>query len=147
MEMLIFWVETIFFHLKPGIYQQEGLVICLPVITNIYMEFFEEMDLGLASLKTTIWSRYIDGTFILWPHQETVQILLDHVNAVRTLTHFIMKEETKESSGITGCTHNLQRKRSKISVHTSQSSSDSTLIPIIYTDETKGSSDVYNIMQ
>lgn len=108
MEMLIFCVETILFHLKPGIYQQEGLVMFLPVITNIYMEFFEEIDLGLAS------SRYIDDTLILWPHQETVQILLDHVNAVRTLTHFIMKEETRESSGITGCTHNLQRKRSEI---------------------------------
>ena len=30
-----------------------------------------------------MWLRYVDDTFILWPHQEDVQILLDHVNSIR----------------------------------------------------------------
>lgn len=38
------------------------------------------MSLGIASLKPTVWPRYADDTFKLWPHQETVQILLDYVN-------------------------------------------------------------------
>ena len=41
-----------------------------PVLANIYMEYFEEIALGSPSLKPSIWLRYVDDTFILWPHQE-----------------------------------------------------------------------------
>ena len=32
-------------------------------------------------------------TFILWPHQEDVQILLDHVNSIRSSIQFTMEKE------------------------------------------------------
>ena len=54
------------------------------MLANIYMEYFEEMALGSRSLKPCMWLRYVDDTFILWPHQEDVQILLDHVNSIRS---------------------------------------------------------------
>ena len=47
------------------------------------MEYFEEMALGSTPLKPSMWLRYVDDTFILWPHQEDVQISLDHVNSIR----------------------------------------------------------------
>ena len=53
-----------------------------PVLTNMYMKYFEEMALGSKSIKPSLWLRYIDDLFILWPHQEDVQILLDHVNSI-----------------------------------------------------------------
>ena len=53
-----------------------------PVLANLYMEYFEEMALGSTSLKPSMWLRYVDDTFILWPHQEDVQILLDRVNFI-----------------------------------------------------------------
>ena len=53
-----------------------------PVLANIFMEYFEEMALGSTSLKPSMWLRYVDDTFILWPRQEDVQILLDHVNSI-----------------------------------------------------------------
>ena len=60
-----------------------------PVLANIYMEYFEVMALGSTSLKPSMWLRYVDDTFILWPHQ----ILLDHVNSIRPSIQFTMEKE------------------------------------------------------
>ena len=87
MEILTFCVETTYFGMGSDIYrQEEGLAMgssLSPELANIYMEFFKEMALGSTSLKPSMWLRYVDDTFILWPHQEDVQILLDHVNSIR----------------------------------------------------------------
>ena len=40
-----------------------------------------------------MWLRYVDDIFILWPHQEDVQILLDHVNSIRPFIQFTMVKE------------------------------------------------------
>ena len=79
------------------IYQQEeGLAMGSPlsaVLANIYTKYFEEMALGSASLKSPMWVRYVDDTFILWPHQEDIQILLDHVSSIRPSIQFTMGKE------------------------------------------------------
>ena len=41
----------------------------------------------------TMWLRYVDDTFILWPHQEDVQILLDHMNSIQPSIQFTMEKE------------------------------------------------------
>ena len=95
--MLTFCVETTYLGMGSDIYwQEEGLAMgspLSPVLANIYMEYFEEMALGSTSLKPSIWLRYGDDTFILWPHQENVQILLDHVNSIRPTIQFTMEKE------------------------------------------------------
>ena len=86
-EMLTLCAETTYFGMGSDIYRQEGLAMgspLSPVLANIYMEYFEEMALGSTSLKPSMWLRYVDDTFIFWPHQEDVQILLDHVNSIRS---------------------------------------------------------------
>ena len=97
MEMLTFCVETTYFGMGFDIYrQEEGLAMgspLSPVLANLYMEYFEEMALGSTSLKPSMWLRYVDDTFILWPHQEDVQILLDHVNSIRPSIPFTMEKE------------------------------------------------------
>ena len=97
MEMLTFCVETTYFGMGSDIYrQEEGLAMgspLSPVLANIYMEYFEEMALGSTSLKPSMWLGYVDDTFILWPHQEHVQILLDHVNSNRPSIQFTMEKE------------------------------------------------------
>ena len=96
MEMLTFCVETTYFGMGSDIYWQEGRAMGLPlspVLANIYMEYFEEMALGSTSLKPSMWLRYVDDTFILWPHQEDVQTLLDHVNSIWPSIKFIMEKE------------------------------------------------------
>ena len=64
-----------------------------PVLANIYIKYFKEMVLGSTSLKPSMWLRYVDDTFILWSHQENVQILLDHVNSIRPSIQFTMEKE------------------------------------------------------
>ena len=97
MEMLTFCVETIYFRIGSDIYQQEeGLSKgspLSPVLANIYMEYFEEMALGSTSRKPSIWLRYVDDTFILWLHQEDVQVLLHHENSIRPSISFTMEKE------------------------------------------------------
>ena len=61
------------------------------------MEYFEERELESISLKPTIWLRYVDDSFILWPHQEDVQILLDHVNSIRPSIQFTMEKESNNT--------------------------------------------------
>ena len=82
MEMLTFCVETTDFGVGFDIYQQEERLAMgsqlSPVLVNIYMEYFEEM----TSLKLSMWLRYVNDTFILWPHQEDVQTLLDYIYTV-----------------------------------------------------------------
>ena len=76
--------------------RREGLAIgspLSPMLANIYMEYFEEMALGSSSLKPSRWLKYVDDTFILWPHQEDVQTLLDHVNLIRQSIQFTMEKE------------------------------------------------------
>ena len=97
MKMLTFCVETTYFGMGSDKYQHEEWLAMgsplSPVLANIYMEYFEEMVLGSKSLKPSMWLRYVDDTFILWPHQEDVQTLLDHVNSIRPSIQFTMEKE------------------------------------------------------
>ena len=64
MQMLT-CVETTYFGMGSEIYrQEEGLVMgspLLPVLANIFMEYFEEVSLGSTSLKPSMWLKYVDG--------------------------------------------------------------------------------------
>ena len=97
MEMLTFCVETSYFGMGSDIYRQEEELAMSsplsPVLAKIYMKYFEEMALGSTSLKPSIWLRYTDDKFILRPHQEDVQILLDYVNSIRPSIQFTMEKE------------------------------------------------------
>ena len=96
MEMLTFCVETTYFGMGSDIYRQEGLAMGSSlslVLADIYLEYFEEMALGSTSLKPLMWLRYVDDTFVLWPHQEDVQKLLDHVNSIWPSIQFTLEKE------------------------------------------------------
>ena len=41
-----------------------------PTVVNLYMEAFEERALESAVLCPRVWLRYVDDTFVLWPHGE-----------------------------------------------------------------------------
>ena len=96
-EMLTFCVKTTFFGMESDIYQQEE---CLamgsplsPVLANVYMEYFKVMALRSISLKPSMWLRYVDDTFLFWPHQEYVQALIDDVNSIHSSIQFTMEKE------------------------------------------------------
>jgi len=46
-----------------------------PVIANFFMEDFEKKAIEQETHKRVCWSRYVDGTFVIWPHgQEKLPI-------------------------------------------------------------------------
>ena len=117
MEMLT-CVETPYIGIGSDIYRQdEGLAMgspLSPVLTNIYIEYFEEMALGSTSLKQSMWLRFVDDSFILWPHQEDVQILLDHVNSIRPSIQFTMEKEQDNKINLPRCISKTHRARIQV---------------------------------
>ena len=66
--------------------QAEGAIMGLPlspIVANLFMEAFEEKALGSAVLRPRMWVRYVDDTFVLWPHKEDEL----ETNSIDTLIH------------------------------------------------------------
>jgi hypothetical protein len=65
-----------------------------PVIANFYMEVFEEMALNQAPHKPLCWFRYVDDTFVIWPHSpDRLKDFLDHLNGIHQNIQFTMEME------------------------------------------------------
>ena len=60
------------------------------------MEMFEEEVIKSASDKPSLWVRYVDDTFVIWPHGDSkLQTFLAHLNDRQDSIKFTMeKEET-----------------------------------------------------
>lgn len=39
-----------------------------PVVANLYMDYFESELLPTLSLLPSMWARYVDEIFAIWPH-------------------------------------------------------------------------------
>jgi len=65
--------------------QVEGAAMGSPlslVVANLFMEAFEERALESAVLRPRIWLRYVDDTFVHWPHgEDKVDTFHNHLNA------------------------------------------------------------------
>jgi retron-type reverse transcriptase len=67
-----------------------------PVIANFIMDAFEEKALKQASHKPLCWFRYVDDTFVIWPHRpEKLEGFLDHLNDFHRNIQFTMEMENK----------------------------------------------------
>ncbi len=66
-----------------------------PIIANIFMEHLEERALESASKKPSLWLRYVDDTFTLWPHnQDSLDEFLHHLNSICPTIQFTMETES-----------------------------------------------------
>ena len=85
-----------------------------PVVANLFMEAFEERALESAVLRPRLWLRYVDDTFVLWPHSaEELDTFQDHLNSQHPAIQFTME---KESNGkIVFLDVLVERKGSKLS--------------------------------
>ena len=69
-----------------------------PVITNIYMEYFEEMVLGPQCPITTLWwKRYVDNVISI-VKKDKVYTLFNHLNSVDTHIKFTMQTTANDGS-------------------------------------------------
>jgi len=65
-----------------------------PVIANFYMEDFETKAIEKAIHKPACWYRYVDDTFVLWPHgQEKLMDFLNHLNGIHNKIQFTIEIE------------------------------------------------------
>jgi hypothetical protein len=69
-----------------------------PVIANYYTEHFEQQAINKVPRKPTHWYRYMDDTFVVWPHrEEELCKFLDHLNSIHHNIKFTMEVEKNQS--------------------------------------------------
>ena len=65
-----------------------------PSIANYYMEFFENKALESTMKKPTLWLRYVDDVFAIWPHgRQNLSIFLNHLNSIHENIKFTVEVE------------------------------------------------------
>jgi hypothetical protein len=65
-----------------------------PAITNTYMECSKDMAMNRAVGKPPLWSRYVDGSFVVWKHIiEDLHTLLHNRNNSGTSNKFTVESE------------------------------------------------------
>lgn len=65
-----------------------------PVVANLFMGAFEEQALENAHLKPSLWLRYVDDTFVIWPHgTDSLGTFLAHLNNIHPRIKFTMETE------------------------------------------------------
>ena len=65
-----------------------------PVIANLYMEAFETKALELAPLRPKRWVRYVENTFVQWPHgEEELRTFHDQLNSINHSIQFTCEKE------------------------------------------------------
>jgi hypothetical protein len=58
------------------------------------MEDFEKRAIEQGTHQTTCWCRYVDDTFVIWPHgQEKLTVFLNHHNGQHNKIVFTMEKE------------------------------------------------------
>jgi uncharacterized protein (UPF0335 family) len=102
MELLEVSMKTIYFQFEDELYQQkDGMAMgssLPPVVSNIFMEHFEKLVLETSDLKPAVLLRYVDDTFVVWPHgPSSLQDFLCHLNSVRPAIQFTMEVETNNN--------------------------------------------------
>ena len=68
-----------------------------PVVANIFMEAFEQQILESCSFKPKCWFRYVDDTFVIWPHgRKELDTFLQFLNTQHPDIRFTMEVEAND---------------------------------------------------
>jgi len=90
-----FLYDSTFYNQTDGVAMGSSLA---PVIANYYMEHFEQQAISTASSRPTHWYRYMDDTFMVWPHgEEELHDFLIHLNNIHPNIKFMMEVEKNQS--------------------------------------------------
>ena len=68
-----------------------------PVLSNLYMEFFEKKILSKILPKQAIWFRYVDDIICLWPNSENLNTFMEKLNNQVASIKFTMEIENDSS--------------------------------------------------
>jgi hypothetical protein len=91
-------LTCIYFYINDQYFKQTGGVAMgsplSAVIANFFTEEFEERALNQATLKPTCWYRYVDDTFVIWPHGKvSLTNFVEHLNGLHKNIQFTMEIE------------------------------------------------------
>src|SRR5699024_2324993 len=65
-----------------------------PIMANPFMEEFERTAIESFRLKPKVWLRYVDDTFVVWPHgRDLLNVFLQHINSIHPNIKFTMEVE------------------------------------------------------
>ena len=65
-----------------------------PVVVNLFMQSLEERALSTTLQKPRMWVRYVDGTFVIWPHEDdALERFHQHLNRQNPSIKFTFEEE------------------------------------------------------
>ncbi len=98
-DLLNMCLKSTYFLYNNKFYQQsQGAAMgspLSPIIANIFMEFLEDIALQTANIKPSLWLRYVDDTFTLWPHnRQSLNMFLEHLTSLRPSIKFTMEVES-----------------------------------------------------
>jgi hypothetical protein len=93
-------MRTTYFQFEGKFYQQkEGVAVSSslsPSVSSIFMEYFEKMALYRTDFNLTIWLRYVDDSFVVWPHGSArLQNFVHRLCSLTPTTQYIMAVENK----------------------------------------------------
>ncbi|XP_030845380.1 uncharacterized protein LOC100892584 [Strongylocentrotus purpuratus] len=99
---MYFYLNSTSFKWRDNYYQQlQGAAMgspLSPVIANIFMEHFETTALQTLSQRPSLWLRYVDDTFVIWPHsRRDLDHFLAHINQHHPIIKFTMETEQNNS--------------------------------------------------
>ena len=68
-----------------------------PIIASLFMEDLEEKAMHLAPLQPSLWLRYEDDTFVIWPHgEQNLHSFHAHLNQMSGNIEFTIEKEEDE---------------------------------------------------
>jgi hypothetical protein len=96
MELLEVCLRTTYFQLDVKFFQQkDGMATgssLSSIMSNIFMDHFEKLVLDSAQHKPSLWLRYVENMFLVWPHgSERLQNFLSQINSLRPSIPFTME--------------------------------------------------------
>ncbi|XP_076348072.1 uncharacterized protein LOC143245600 [Tachypleus tridentatus] len=91
MELTIY-LQLTYFQYNEEFYEQTGGLamgsLFSPILADIFMEDFEETALLSTPTKSSFYRRYVDDTFMIWPHgHENLPAFLEHLNSIDKKIH------------------------------------------------------------
>ena len=94
-------LQTTYFQFGEDFFEQlEGTAMgspLSPVVANIFMEALEDRALSSFTHQPRMWVRYVDYTFVIWPHsQEALRDFHNHLNQQNPAIQFTMEEEKED---------------------------------------------------